>query len=387
MPQQVLEAPSTVSPPFTETNLERSAARVRVLILSDAIPNRNGLGTYYHDLMEHLRDELQHVELIPARANCIFKKKRLSIPLPGDNSQHLYFPNVLHILQQVKRERPDVLIAPTLGPFALFARLVARYKGLPLIFGYHTSLNKLAGLYWQGHFGQFASWYLKHASRVMFRHADAVVVNTDAMKAEAHELGATRVEVMGTSIARPLLETPVRPYGGGVETVLFAGRLAREKNVLEVADAARELPHLRFVFAGEGPLRARLEASTKDLSNVELTGWLSREALLERIDQADVVVLPSKHESFGSIALEAMARERLMLVSENCGILRWPELKKGLCVIRQGEGVASALIRLIRWPLEQRLSIACTARQATRDMNRNTMRGWMTLFASLRDGS
>lgn len=360
---------------------------VRVMILSDAIPNRNGVGTYYHDLMEHLQENLEHVEMIPARANCIFKKKRVSIPLPGDNSQHLYLPNVLRILQQVRLERPNVLIAPTLGPFALLARILARRRNLPLIFGYHTSLNKLAGLYWQGHFGRVTSWYLKRASRVMFRHADAVVVNTDAMEAEARELGAERVWIMGTTIARPLMERPEVPYGGGVQSVLYAGRLAKEKNVTAVAKAAEDLPGMKFTFAGEGPLRQELTRRTLALANVELTGWLSRGELLDRIDRADVVVLPSEHESFGSIALEAMARGRLMLVSENCGILRWPELVKGLCVIREGETVAEALRRLRALPESERRAVACAAREATRSMNRKTMEGWLDLLESLRGGA
>lgn len=382
MPQVTLDPRKTETPVVPPVQTERK--KVRVMILSDAIPNRNGVGTYYHDLMQHLQNELEHVEMIPAQANCIFKKNRLSIPLPGDSSQKLHFPNVLRILKQVKRERPDILIAPTLGPFALLARMLSRRMGLPLIFGYHTSLNKLVSLYWKGCFGRWSAWYLKRASRVMFRHADVVVVNTDDMEAEARALGASRVRVMGTSIALPLMEHPVRPYGGAVNTVLFAGRMAMEKNVLAVAEAARELPDMRFVFAGEGPLRPELERETEGLANVEMTGWLPREALRERMDGADVVVLPSEHESFGSIALEAMARERLMLVSENCGILRWPDLEKGLCVIRKDENVADALRRLRLCPLEERLSIARTARRATRDMNRDTLRGWLDLLVSLR---
>ncbi|MEX2608064.1 MAG: glycosyltransferase [Kiritimatiellia bacterium] len=357
--------------------------RIRVMILSDAIPNRNGVGTYYHDLMDYLRDELEHVEMIPARANCIFKKSRMYLPLPSDRSQHLYLPNVLRIFEQVRKERPDILVAPTLGPFALLARIVARRKKLPLVFGYHTSLNKLVGLYWRGPLGRFSSWYLKRASRVMFRHADAVVVNTDHMAAEAGALGASRVHIMGTTIARLFIENPVTPYEGRMESVLFAGRLAKEKKVMAIVEAAAALPDLRFVFAGEGPLREELEQSSKGLKNVEFTGWLSREALLERVDEADVVVLPSEHESFGSIALEAMARERLMLVSENCGILRWPDLARGLCVIREGESVTDALSRLQAASVEERIRIARTARDATHDMNRKTTEEWMNLFNSL----
>lgn len=353
---------------------------LRVMILSDAVPERNGVGTYYHDLMEHLQASLGYVEMIPAQANCIFKKNRVSLPLPGDHSQHLYLPNVIPILRQVKQKRPDILIAPTLGPFALLARLLARYKKIPLIFGYHTSLNKLASLYWQGRFGQFSAWYLKRASKVMFRQADMVVVNTEAMREEAMSLGAKNVRVMGTSIAHPIVTTPLEPFDGKINAVLFGGRLAKEKRVMKVVEAAEELPEMIFRIAGNGPLMRDLQLRSESLPNLLLTGWLSREDLLVEIDTADVVVLPSEHESFGSIALEVMARGRMMLVSRNCGILQWPELAKGLCVIEENESVADAIRRLRARSPEDLKAHAHIAQQATLDMNRKTMKGWLQVF-------
>jgi glycosyltransferase involved in cell wall biosynthesis len=358
----------------------------RVMILSDAIPNRNGVGTYYHDLMEHLAGRLEHVEMIPARANCIFKKNRVWIPMPGDHSQQLYFPNVLRILEQIRRERPDVVIVPTLGPFALLARLVCRYKKLPMVFGYHTSLNKLVQLYWQGHFGDFTAWYLKRASRVMFRQAEVVVVNTEAMRDEALALGAERVEVMGTTIAQPLAERPPAPAPERVGRVLFAGRLAKEKQVMRVAEAAEAMPEVVFRIAGEGPERAALEAVAAHCPNLQLLGWLDREALVREVDAADVVVLPSKHESFGSIALEAMARGRLMLVSGQCGILQWPELARGLCVIQGGESVTDALRRLRDMPAAELRAAGERAAACTRGMNARTLEGWMALLTGLKGG-
>jgi len=353
---------------------------LRIMILSDAIPNRNGVGTYYHDLMQHLRDVLDQVEMIPARSNCIFKKKRVAIPLPGDNSQHMYLPNVTRILREVRREQPDVLLAPTIGPFGLLARLISKYRKIPLVVGYHTSLDKLADLYWEGRFGTLSNWYLRRASRIMFRDASAVVVNTEDMAEEARRMGAHSPFVMGTTISHSMLETPILPSRGSIRRVLYGGRLAKEKNVLAVADAAAEHPDLDFVFAGEGPLRPELEERTKGLSNVTLTGWLERGAMRDQIDAADVVILASKHESFGSIALEVMARERIMLVSRHCGILQWENLARGLAVIEEGESVGQALERLRRMGPEERLMLAQTARRATTDMNDRTKHGWLELM-------
>jgi glycosyltransferase involved in cell wall biosynthesis len=380
----VLSLPVLVSPAQVTAVPLLPVMKCKVMILSDAIPNRNGVGTYYHDLMEHLRDHLDQVDMIPARANCIFKKNWVSIPLPGDNSQHLYFPNVLRILKEIQREKPDVLIAPTIGPFALLARLLSKYKGIPLIFGYHTSLDKLAGLYWKGRLGKLSDWYLKRASRIMFRDARAVVVNTLEMADEAERFGAKTPWVMGTSIAYSMLNEPVNPYQGHLKRVLYGGRLAKEKNVMAVVEAAALHPDVEFALAGEGPLRPELEARAADLPNVHFLGWLEREDLRREIDRADVVVLPSTFESFGSIALEVMARERIMLVSKNCGILQWSALAEGLAVIQDHETVSDALTRLQTLAPSQRRGIARKAWNATRSMNAVTMKGWLELFRSFR---
>lgn len=365
---------------------ERPCLDLRVMILSDAIPNRNGVGTYYHDLMQHLRDGLAQVEMIPARSNCIFKKKRVAIPLPGDNSQHMYLPNVTRILREVRKEQPDLILAPTIGPFGLLARLISKYRKIPLVVGYHTSLDKLAELYWEGRFGAISNWYLRRASRIMFRDASAVVVNTAEMAEEARNIGAHSPFVMGTTIAHEMLDAPVSPATGRFKRVLYGGRLAKEKNVLEIAAAAEQHPELSFVFAGEGPLRSELEERTKSLKNVTLTGWLDRQAMRKEIDAADVVVLASRHESFGSIALEVMARERIMLVSRNCGILQWQNLARGLAVIESHESVSEALSRLSGLSVSERIRMARNARLATTDMNHRTKDGWLELMEMLCPG-
>lgn len=91
--------------------------------------------------------------------------------------------------------------------------------------------------------------------------------------------------------------------GIGAEPVVFAcGRLHRSKGFEVLAAAAHQLPGVRVVIAGKGPEGARLAAS-----RVELVGALSRETVRDWIAASDVVAVPSRWESFGIFALEAMA--------------------------------------------------------------------------------
>ena len=68
---------------------------LKVLIISDAQSERNGVGSYYHDLVELLRDHVTSVELVSPGIDGAALK--LSFPLIGDATQRLSLSNFLHI--------------------------------------------------------------------------------------------------------------------------------------------------------------------------------------------------------------------------------------------------------------------------------------------------
>ncbi|WP_085318244.1 glycosyltransferase [Derxia lacustris] len=96
------------------------------------------------------------------------------------------------------------------------------------------------------------------------------------------------------------------------DTVLFVGRLSREKRVLTLVRAfnraQRRRPRLRLLIAGEGPDRPRIEAMIDKLDltrKVQLLGNV--ENPFAYMHRAKVFVLPSLFEGFGNVLVEAMA--------------------------------------------------------------------------------
>ena len=90
--------------------------------------------------------------------------------------------------------------------------------------------------------------------------------------------------------------------------VLYAGRLAAEKNVGLAIDAygamRRVSPRLRFVLVGDGPLGAALRRDHPDLV---FAGFRTGDDLAAHYASADVFLFPSETETFGNVTLEAMA--------------------------------------------------------------------------------
>jgi glycosyltransferase involved in cell wall biosynthesis len=95
-------------------------------------------------------------------------------------------------------------------------------------------------------------------------------------------------------------------------TVGFIGRLSEQKGVSVLLRAMtavnRSIPSARLVYVGVGEQEATLRASAIEFGldgNVEFVGF--KPNVFECLRHMDVLVLPSRTESFGITALEAMA--------------------------------------------------------------------------------
>jgi colanic acid/amylovoran biosynthesis glycosyltransferase len=165
---------------------------------------------------------------------------------------------------------------------------------------------------------------------------------------------------MGVDIARfPPAAQLRRARSRDYSTILFVGRLADEKAPLALLRAGVALRHqqhdVRLVFAGDGPLRAELEAAigqSRAQDWVRVLGAVSQEQLPELYTDADVFCLPSRVEGVPAVLMEAMSTELPVVSTGRDGI---PELVRhestGL-LVHYGDPVelSAALARLIDDP-------------------------------------
>jgi glycosyltransferase involved in cell wall biosynthesis len=364
----------------------RDVSELRVVVLSDAIPSRNGVGTYYDDLVEHLRDHVAQVELVTPSAPETAGGSGWAFPMPGDPTQKLFVPHVTQLWPAISRIDPHVIVAATPGLYGLLGLTMAARLRVRLCFAYHSEYAKMAGLYWKTWLGRVYQRVLEALDRLMFRSSAVVVAHNAALVEAVRETAAGDVRLVGTPLPKAFLDAPA-PLGDELRTVAYVGRLAPEKEVASVLRAAREMPHLRFRIAGDGPQRAEVEAWAQELENLEYVGWMDRERVLEFLDASDVLVLPSRLETFGTAALEAMARQRLVLVSHQCGIVHWDELAEGLFRIEEDETVTAALRRMERMPPEERQRRAERARAAAAQINDITIEHWLEVIRQLAEPS
>jgi glycosyltransferase involved in cell wall biosynthesis len=143
------------------------------------------------------------------------------------------------------------------------------------------------------------------AARSLFRRTAAVVAPSAELARDAKRLGARDVRVIpsGTDVPSSVPSPDDPPH------VLYAGRLSREKGILDLVDAARGV---QLVVAGDGPLRGRVP---------DALGMLPHDELVREYGRAAVVACPSHREGFGVVCAEAMAHGRPVVASAVGGLL------------------------------------------------------------------
>jgi glycosyltransferase involved in cell wall biosynthesis len=107
---------------------------------------------------------------------------------------------------------------------------------------------------------------------------------------------------------------------GDAKILLTLSRLHEKKGLDIFLHALKELPGCVAWLAGDGPLRARLEKLASDLGvgeRVRFLGWRTDRSALLRA--ADVCVLPSRYEPFGTVILEAWAANTPLVACASAG--------------------------------------------------------------------
>jgi glycosyltransferase involved in cell wall biosynthesis len=161
--------------------------------------------------------------------------------------------------------------------------------------------------------------------RAAYATAHRVVANSQAAadRLVAEGVSRSKIAVIANGVRRnaQVADRTGRP----VRTVLTVANLREEKGhavLLEAIAGGREaFRNVEFVFAGDGPCRAALEAKARELSIDGQIRFLGeRHDIPVLLAEADLFVLPSLTEAFPNSLLEAMAAGLPVIATRTGGI-------------------------------------------------------------------
>lgn len=219
------------------------------------------------------------------------------------------------------------------------ASLAARFAGTPLFIGTDaTELKHPSGGWW------WKRWIKLPLVRFIYGHlADIVLVPSTASLQFLKRIGVAEGQMVLTPFVadnnyfahrvspcvrermRDRLGIPSKSF-----VVLYCGKLAPWKRPGDLLHAFASLAQsdpqaassAYLVFAGDGILRASLEAEVRSLNladRVRFLGFTSYDELPSVYAASDLVVLPSEHEAWGVVVNEAMACGISAAVSDRVG--------------------------------------------------------------------
>lgn len=268
---------------------------------------------------------------------------------------------LLYLLRLYRNLRPNLIHLVTIKPVLIggiaarlagISRVVAAISGLGFVFtaeGTRARLRRfLVGIIY------------KLALRRPGVHV--IVQNKDDQRYICNVIGLPldRTTLIAGSGVR-LASYSVLPEPEGVPLVLFAGRLLRDKGVLEFCEAAsiarNEGVSARFALAGDldldNPSGITLQDQHRLAQDCGVEFWGYRPDMAQTLSDACIVVLPSYREGLPKVLIEAAACGRAVITTDvpGCRDAIIPEITGVLVPVKNTEMLARAIKNLVRDPI------------------------------------
>ncbi len=269
----------------------------RILIVTDTwAPQVNGVVRTLEMTGREL-SKLGHVVRFATPEN------EVTLPLPTYPEIRLALHPRRGLAQEFERFEPDAVHIATEGPMGLAARRLCLEKGLKFTTAFHTRFPE----YVNARFPFVPESAVFAALRAFHAPAQATMVSTPSLQQEfaRHGFGKLGLWPRGVDVERFKPGRKHGMVGMGLAhprpLFLYVGRLAVEKNVKAFLEL--DLPGSKVVV-GEGPQRAELQSR---YPNAHYLGSRTGEELAQIYDAADVLVFPSRTDTYGLVLLEALA--------------------------------------------------------------------------------
>lgn len=303
---------------------------MKVLMVTEWHPlTIGGVQKHVYELSKHLIERGFDVQILTKMSKKTLNTHQTTPPIIEVDSitpfqNILTPPNLSKIKEAITQYSPDVIhVHHAFTPTPLLTLYIAEKMGMPKILTNHSAagnstnsiltLMSCKGL-------MFLRYFIAKADRVI----------------SVSKCAATFIEnLLGNDVESIIIPNGVNvhrfhPPKNEVDTslVLFVGRLVHRKGVHVLIKAfsrvVEEEAEAKLLIAGEGYMKPFLQMRVKQLKlegKIKFLGKISEEKLANVYRSSRIVVIPSLYrESFGMVALEAMASGRPIIATRVGGL-------------------------------------------------------------------
>ncbi|MCX6248648.1 MAG: glycosyltransferase [Bacteroidetes bacterium] len=293
----------------------------KMLWLTDTFGDNNGVSMVLKSMHDEIKSRNLPIDImvcsntIEPDDHLIVMKPVAEYNLPLYREQSIRIPDYLEIHHIFHDGEYDRLICSTEGPMGLAALYLKNAYSVTSYFYLHTDwvmfAKKVLDLD-RGNLNRF-----RRLLRAFYKSFDGLfVLNSDQAKwLTGREMGFEPETVHPTAHWADENFVPGKDsrkdFPGVQESdpvVLFAGRISHEKGVMELPEIVSGLketfPNLKLIVAGTGPAENELREA---LPEAIFLGWVDHTELPGIYSSADLLILPSRFDTFSCVVLEALS--------------------------------------------------------------------------------
>jgi glycosyltransferase involved in cell wall biosynthesis len=315
----------------------------RMLWLTDTFEDKNGVSSVLQEMHKEVKrlnlpiDFLVCSSTLQSEDHLIVVKPLAEFTLPFYQQQPIRIPNLNEIHHLFLENEYDRIMCSTEGIMGVISLYLKNAYSVPANFYVHTDwllfARKVLGV--DGHnlnrvrrmlrafYAGFDQLYVLNSDHQNWFSGKDMDFPIEKIKRTAHWCNDSFY---------PRKSTKKKLFGckESEKVILFTGRLSHEKGVLDIVsifpEIEKEIPNVKLVFAGTGPAEEDLK---KQLPNAIFLGWVDAKKLPEIYSSADLLILPSKFDTFSCVVLEALScglpvvayksKGPKDIITDNCG--------------------------------------------------------------------
>jgi glycosyltransferase involved in cell wall biosynthesis len=351
-------------------NLDKGKHPQKILWLTDTFADHNGVSSALQDTLKEICKHNYPIDILTCHSqlkstdHLIVVKPMHQFRVQSLGEQEFNVPDIMEIQQIFERGSYDRIICSTEMVMGAIALYLKKAFSVPAYFFMHTDWMEF--VHRTMSLTEHESDRIRRLLRAFYRQFEGIyTLNSDHQTwLSSPEMGINpkRIFVTRHWVDDAFQDRPKQINSNPV--LLYVGRLSDEKGVFDLpeiyAGVKARIPNTELWIAGTGPAEKQLNIVLPDAL---FLGWVDKKDLPALYNKADLLLLPSRFDTFGCVVLEALTCG-LPVVAYHC---KGPKdiIEDQVCgyLVEDQESMATVITTYCRQPaLQQSMRKAAVTR-------------------------
>lgn len=316
------------------SNPSPTAMKVTVIIPDSMSTPTGGLGVQFNNLYSRLNNHIDFCIVGYPEDNPPPNYIPAETPLPElqHGSLNTLIGHTIYLAKALEFGKPDIVHAYDWSTY-FAGYYVAKYFKVPLLVTMQLSVRGLGDhniyncMNFNSKDGQWIHKYHTQMEEFVLKNSDQIICVSNGYQKYIPKVSLNKTKIIPNGIDLKQWQTtkslPSLP-GSNKYKIAYIGRFAEMKGVSELmlADipSGIDLILIGSPNGGDNHVISLIEEVKKEKNNVYYVGPYYGQDKIDILNQMDAVIMPSKHEPFGIVALEALASKSILLSSRVDGM-------------------------------------------------------------------